>query len=108
MYQNLKLYHRRPSEDLAEPDKLAAWCADNAVVTFGVIVENALQERRNTGTKDKPKWEPMYSLHQLLDSGFVLPEPPKPKRGDPLQQGFAQLLAMAKQPRSGVKLWKAS
>lgn len=89
---------------LGVSDALAAYLLDACVVTFGLIIENALHERDNIGTQKEPKYEPRYTLPQLLDPAFRLPRPqpvvPK-KQGD----GLAVLLAMARQRGSGVKLW---
>lgn len=103
-YQSLKLYHRRPSDDLEVEDSIAAYCLDGAVMWFGITIENALQERANTGTKEKPKMEERYTIDQLLDPAFRLPRP-QPK---PAQQpnGLALLMAMAGQPGSGVKRYE--
>lgn len=107
-YQALKLYHRRPSDDLALTDSIAAWCVDGCVLWFGLTVENALTERVNKGTRKEPRMEPMYTLHQLLDPAFRLPRPaPTPKvQPQPQQGGFSAFLAMAQQQGSGVKMYK--
>lgn len=86
---------------------MAAYCLDNAVRVFGVIVENALQEREKTGTGKDAQWKDKYTLEQLLHPSFTLPRPlPKPKVV-PAQNGLHALLGMAKQRGSGVKMWKA-
>lgn len=85
---------------------MAAYCIDNAVRVFGVLIENALEERVNNGTKDKPQWEPRYTLQQLLSPHFHLPEPAraKPVLSD-IERGHQMLLEMTKNPRSRVKAW---
>lgn len=105
-YQSLKMYHRRPSDDLKETDSIAAYCVDGAVLWFGVTIENALQERVNTGTKEKPKMEERYTLDQLLDPAFRLPRPlPQPRKAQQ-PNGLALLMALAGQPGSGVKRYE--
>jgi hypothetical protein len=91
-------------------DKLAAYCLDAAVTTFGTILENALAERVNVGDTRNPRYEARYQLSELLDADFHLPQPDRP--GKPIasgQQSFtngvAQVLALAQQPNMGVKRW---
>jgi hypothetical protein len=83
-------------------DDLTRWQVDNAVLTFGLIIENALVERINHGTDNQPRWEPRYTLAQLLDPSFKLPRPYVQKP----QSGLGALLAMAQRKGSGVKLWE--
>lgn len=78
-------------------DSWAALQFDNAVGFVGVVLENASQEQHNVGTEKQPKWEPKYSMAQLLDPEFRLPAPPKPVK----QKGVEGLLSMR-----GVKVWK--
>lgn len=101
----MKTYHRRPSDDLAIDDSVAAWCLDGAVLWFGTTLENALAERVNQGDAKDPRWENKYTLAQLLDPSFRLPRP-QPVKPQSASGGFGALLAMAKQKGSGVKLWK--
>ena len=64
---------------------LGTWEAlqfDQAVTTFGIVIENAAQERINTGSEDKPQWRNKYTLGELLTSGFVLE---RDDDADPLQ-----------------------
>ena len=71
---------------------------DNAVALVGITLENAVQELHNVGTEKQPKWEPKYTVGQLLDDDFRLPAPPKaakPKRG------IEALKALV-----GVKVWR--
>lgn len=109
---NLKTYHRRASDDLEVTDSIAAWCVDGAVMWYGITIENALQERVNEGTQKQPRYEPRYTLSQLLDSDFRLPRPAVTRDGqaskpaNEQQKGFQTLLAMAQKPRSGVVLWR--
>jgi hypothetical protein len=56
-------------------DRWAALQFDQAVTLFGLLIENASQERINVGGEDKPRWEPRYTLTELLTDGFLL-EPP--------------------------------
>lgn len=103
-YTKLKIAHKLPSEDLREEDSIAAHCVDDAVLWFGLTVEATLTERTNTGTPKEPKWEPTYTLTQLLDPLFRVPRPRRKPTKKPTS-GFAALLALAKQQGSGVKLW---
>lgn len=111
-YQALKLYHRRPSDDLgdeAEPlYSIAAWCVDATVMWFGITVENLLNERVNNGTTKEAKWEAKYTLLQLLDISYKLPRPARPVRksnAPPDLASHRQFLQMARQSRSNVKLF---
>lgn len=96
--------HRRPSKDLKVKNTIAAYCVDKTVLTFGIIIENALGERDKVGKEYVDK----YTLSQLLDPAFKLPRPqPEPRRAQTVtSNGLAAVLAMAGQPGSGVKLYK--
>jgi hypothetical protein len=48
---------------------------DTCVLTFGTIVENALLERDEMGSGAGKKYVSRYSLAQLLDPDFKLPDP---------------------------------
>lgn len=54
-------------------DSLAAWMLDTAVTFFGVIIENALQERVEVGVGKSAKSQPRYTLTRLLHPEFRLP-----------------------------------
>jgi hypothetical protein len=104
-YLALKTYHRRPSDDLdlnAPDDDIAAWCLDDAVLWFGLTVENLLSETREVGSGKNKRREPKYTLAQVLDPTFHPPNPRAQK-----QSGLGLLLALAGQQGSGVKLWTA-
>lgn len=107
-YLSLKMYHRRPSEDLAVTDTIAAWCLDGAVLWFGITIENALSERVNKGTPKEPRYEARYTLMELLDPAFHLPRPqPEPRKVRSMaSDGLASFLAMAGQPGGGVKMFR--
>lgn len=104
VYTIATLYHKLPCE-VFDPDRklpsLVRYLGDKAVTFFGITIDNARQERIKVGNESQAK----YTLYQLLDDNFRLPRPmPKPK---PLASGgLAQILAMAGQPGSGVKMWK--
>ena len=52
---------------------------DQAVVAFGVIVENACQELVKVGPSNAPEWKPKYKLSDLLTAGFrLVDEQPTP------------------------------
>jgi len=96
-YLSLKMYHRRPSDDLAETNSIAAYCVDGAVLWFGVTIENALGEREKVTVGKDTQYRPLYTLSQLLDPAFRLPRPlPEPrKRAQTQAGGLAALMAMA-------------
>lgn len=87
---------------------MAAYCIDNAVRVFGVLIENALGETVNVGTRKEPRYEPRYTLSELLSPHFHLPAPtpPKAKSSDPNVDGFKTLMMLAQNQRSGVKKWR--
>lgn len=45
------------------------------MVAFGIVVENALDERVQIGSGANAQWEPKYTLAQMMDPGFHLPAP---------------------------------
>jgi len=79
-------------------------------------MENALNEREQVGPPDKHDWKPKYTLSQLLDSKFYLPDPSRPaitsrfmKESDlpPFQGGVLQILALAADnTNKGIKTWR--
>lgn len=71
--QTAKETNSRPSRLLCIEDELAAYQFDCAVVTFRIIVENALLERTEIGSGSSSKSVPRYTLEQLLQEGFILP-----------------------------------
>lgn len=78
LYQRCKILGGRPSQHLAVPPLQNDWAAyqfDNAVLFVGITVENALGERENRGSEDRPDWQPKYKLNQLLEPDFRLPRP---------------------------------
>lgn len=80
-------------------DEWLAYQFDNAVTLFGGAIENALHERTNVGSDKQPKYEPKYTLHQLLDQTFRLPSPQKPQQAQ--GGGLAALMGV-----KGVKVFK--
>jgi hypothetical protein len=48
-----------------------AYQIDRAVTTFGIVIDNALQETLEIG--DEGKTVDKYTLDQLLDKEFLLP-----------------------------------
>lgn len=85
---------------------MGAFLFDSAIHACGLTVENALTERVNTGTQDRPKMEARYTIHQLLDPLFRLPRPQPVKPLTQQPNGLALLMAMAGQPGSGVKRYE--
>lgn len=66
--------HCRPSSLLPIPQLTQPWAAyqfDAAVLTFGLLLENARQETTKAGDQLRPK----YTMKQLLTPGFRLPLP---------------------------------
>lgn len=53
-------------------DRWAALQFDQAVTTFGLIVDGAAQEQINVGGESNPKWMAKYTMEQLLSKGFVI------------------------------------
>jgi hypothetical protein len=74
VYLTSKGTHSRPSQLLCLNDALVAYQFDCAVVTFGTIVENALQETVEVQVGDKTRTRPKYNLNMLLDDGFQFPQ----------------------------------
>ena len=69
-----KNYRQPPSKLLGVTNKLAAYNLDSAVLFFGVAMDNALQERINIGTDERPEYRPRYRLQELLSPTFRFPE----------------------------------
>lgn len=87
-------------------DEWTAYQLDNAVNLFGITLENALLERDRVGSGANVEYKPRYTLETLLDPAFRLPRPGTlPSGGSFGGNGIAGLLALAGQPRSGVKKW---
>lgn len=111
LWTKAKTYSKLPSE-IGDPrqrwDDLTRYMFDSAVTYFGVAIENALAETVETTIRDgknsRTSSKPKYTLSQLLDPAFRLPNPQavaKPAQGD----GLAWMMALARQPNSGVKAW---
>ncbi len=94
LYQTSKTTASRPSELMCIEDRLAAYQFDSAVVLFGGIVENAVQEMHNAGSEREPKWKPKYTMLQLLDAKFRLPSPPTERERE--QAATAQWQGLAR------------
>ena len=90
LYQTCKTLSQLPSDRLGVTNDWAAYQIDDAVVWFGVTVENALAERVNHGSAEKPDWRDKYTLEQLLEPDFRLPRPGQPLTG---KQAAAQALS---------------
>ena len=67
---------------------------DQAVVTLGMIIENAVAEMVQVGPKNRSEWRPKYEMAQLLDSAFRLPRPPTQQ--DKERASLAALKSMAR------------
>lgn len=97
LYLTAKTFGQRPSDLVGVDDRWAALQLDNAVSLVGTVIENASQEQQNVGSKEKPEWQPKYTIHQLLDADFRLPAPAKPTQ----ESGIQGLMSLP-----GVKVWK--
>lgn len=90
-------------------DPLVAYLLDSAVVTFGRVIENHLEETVNRGSESHPKYEAKYKLTEILSKDFKFPvEKKRSSFGNKNQvaSGVAMVLALAEQPKSGVKRWE--
>lgn len=88
---------QRPSRLVEISDKWAAYQFDNAVVWVGIVLENAAQEMHNVGSEKAAKWEPKYTMQQLLDDKFRLP--PQPTQLDSERASIAALRSMARKAK---------
>lgn len=61
---------QRPSDLVFEKDEFIAYQIDRAVIVFGIIIDNALQEKLETEDDNSIS---RYTLEQLLDNSFMLP-----------------------------------
>lgn len=61
-----------PSQIVKEKDEFIAYQIDRAVITFGIIIDNALNE---TIEVEDGRSVEKYTLNQLLDESFKLPRP---------------------------------
>lgn len=104
-YSDLKLSHRRPSDDLGPLDDITAWCIDKTVIWFGITIENALAETREVGFGRDKRREAKYELDQLLDPAFRMPRPLPKLKTQPVRDGIAGLMAMAGESGGAVKVW---
>lgn len=73
MWQTSKATSSRPSLLLCIDDPLAAYLFDAAVVAFGTIVENALQETVEQGSGSNRRHVPRYRITDILQDGFTFP-----------------------------------
>jgi len=73
LWRKANQFHKLPSEVFGESDALAAWMLDNAVLTFGTLVENMLHETEEIEVGDRKQSRPRYAISQLLDPAFVFP-----------------------------------
>lgn len=102
--------HQRPSllVPLETDSELACYCFDAAVVAFGTTISNALQETVEVGVGKQKRREDKYTLKQLLDPAFHLPDPDGKR---PVADGKAlKAWAMGLQAqglRGGVKVRQA-
>lgn len=60
-------------EFLASLNPLTPYLLDKACVTFGTVIENAMQETVEVGTGSSKRTVPRYKLPELLDDKFQFP-----------------------------------
>jgi hypothetical protein len=82
VWRKATTFHLLPSQVLHEDDPLAAWMLDNAILTFGTIVENMLLERDEIGSGQHKKSVNRYTITQLLDPDFLYPRPDEESNED--------------------------
>jgi hypothetical protein len=87
-------------------DPWTAYQLDTAVATLGQVIEGALQEMHNVGSEKEPRWEPRYSLSQLLEPAFRLPKEGQQQRALSTAQADAAA-ALKAMTGKGVKVFKA-
>lgn len=87
-------------------ERWAAYQFDTAVTTVGRVIENALAEREDVGSKEKPDWQPKYTLPQILEDDFRLEVEKEPTERDKQMAGWNALKAWAGKS-SRVKVIKA-
>lgn len=75
LWRKANQFHKLPSEVFGEDDPLAAWMLDNAVMYFGTIIENMLQERDEIAVGNSKSYAKRYTLSRLLDETFLYPSP---------------------------------
>lgn len=87
------------------PRTLTPWGCylfDQAVITFGIIVENALEETHQVGGKGHEKVVPKWRLDEILDDDFKLPRSPTKAERD--RAGLNVLRGLALRSGSNVRL----
>lgn len=90
-------------------DRLVAYLFDSAVVTFGRVIENSLEELVNLGSPTEPKWESKYKLSDILSDSFRFPvdKIAKQVKGeDKWSQGISTVLALASEGTRGIRRWE--
>ncbi|MCC6454206.1 MAG: hypothetical protein IT328_04635 [Caldilineaceae bacterium] len=104
LYQTAEKTGQRPSALIDLDDAYTALDFDNAVIYAGRTLESAAQEQERVGSGPTAQWRHKYPIEQLLDPNFRLPSPKTKQFGG----GLLALMAMASNPRSGVKLWRVA
>lgn len=84
---------------------LAAYQFDNAVIYFGLVIENAVQEREEYGPMNARQSRQKYSMDLLLDPEFRLPSSGSTLTGGTSQRGLRE---MAVAFPDAVGRWKAA
>lgn len=110
LWRTAKETSSRPSDLLCVEDRLAAYQLDAAVVTFGTIVENLLQETVKVGPPGHQTYESKYTITQVLEPTFKVngagsKRSPASSMDTPFENGLTTILALAEQHGSGVKKW---
>jgi hypothetical protein len=82
LWQKAKAMSVRPSELMGlEPDSYEAWCLDEAIVYFGLVVENKLEEVGSKPSKEERRAKAareamlnkLFSPEEAQASGFADP-----------------------------------
>lgn len=76
-------------------ERWAAYQFDTAVTTVGRVIENALADRKNDGTEEKPDWQSKYTLAQILEDDFRLEVEKELTEHDKQMAGWNALKAWA-------------
>lgn len=107
LYQTAEKLGQKPSSWLPTLDPLWALQLDQAVVYFGIVIENALAERVEVGSGNQKRSEAKYTLTQLLDPTFRLPAPGAAGQGKPLGRALVDWMrGMIGQGERGFRSYK--
>lgn len=107
MWTKATKFGKLPSE-IIDPDNeytpLTRYQVDNAVTFFGITMENAIAETKEVKSGRHTETVPAHDPDQLFEDDFKLPRPPT--KLQKRQEGATNLVGLASDPRSGVKMWR--